>query len=128
MLDYESGILPTLQLHFLTSTIKGCNFHFSQAVGRRVQNFGLANQYEEPQVGWIIISLMALPFVPEMFVRQHEQYNNIKASNNTGIQAVTQLLEYFKTTWIDGQFNTDVECTQAIYSYEQQTRRMAQLP
>ena len=45
---------------------------------------------------------MALPFVPRMFVRQ--QFNNIEGSNNTGIQAVAQLLEYFKTTWIDGQF------------------------
>ena len=102
MLDYESGILPTLRLHFPTSTIKGCNFHFSQAVWRRVQNLGLSNQYEEPQVGRIIRSLMALPFVPRMFVRQ--QFNNIEGSNNTGIQAVAQLLEYFKTTWIDGQF------------------------
>ena len=47
-------------------------------------------------------SLMALPFVPRMFV--HQQYNKIEASSNTGIQAVTQLLEYFKATWIDGQF------------------------
>ena len=45
---------------------------------------------------------VALPFVPRMFVRQQFKFNNIEGSNKIGIQAVTQLLEYFKTTWIDG--------------------------
>ena len=88
MLDYESSILKNCLTPFPNQYHQRLHFHFSQAVWRRVQNFGLANQYAEPQVGWIIISLMALPFVPRMFVRQ--QYNNIKASNNTGIQAVTR--------------------------------------
>ena len=45
---------------------------------------------------------VALPFVPRMFVRQQFKFNNIEGSNKIGIQAVMQLLEYFKTTWIDG--------------------------
>ena len=35
VLDFESRIPPSLQ-HFPNSSIKGCNFHFTQAVWRKV--------------------------------------------------------------------------------------------
>jgi hypothetical protein len=37
VLDFESGILPSLRQHFPNSSIKGCNFHCTQAVWRKVQ-------------------------------------------------------------------------------------------
>ena len=46
MIDFETGILPTLAQHFPNSTVKGCNFHFCQAVWRKVQNLGLVPHYK----------------------------------------------------------------------------------
>ena len=46
MIDFETGILLTLAQHFPNSTVKGCNFHFCQAVWRKVQNLGLVPHYK----------------------------------------------------------------------------------
>ena len=70
VLDFESGILPSLQQHFPNSSIKGCNFHFTQAVWHKVQSLGLVAHYKTGISRKIIKSLMALPFIPRMWIRQ----------------------------------------------------------
>ena len=102
MLDFESGVLPTLRQHFPNATVKGCNFHFTQAIWRRVQLLGLVTHYEDSVVRRIVRSLMGLAFVPRLIVRQ--TFTTIKAMNTTDLPAVEQLLDYFESTWINGTF------------------------
>jgi hypothetical protein len=40
VLDFESSILPSLRQHFMNSIIKGCNFHFTQEVWRKIHVIG----------------------------------------------------------------------------------------
>lgn len=102
MLDFESGIQPCLRQHFPTATIKGCNFHFTQAVWRKVQSLGLVTHYESGIPRRIIKSLMALPFIPRIWVRQ--AFATITIMNNGSLPAIAELLQYFSDTWLNGQY------------------------
>ena len=42
--DFKSAILHSLRQHFPKATIKGCNFHFNQAVWHKVQSLGIFSQ------------------------------------------------------------------------------------
>ena len=103
MIDFETGILPTLAQHFPNSTVKGCNFHFCQAVWRKVQNLGLVPYYKTGTARCIVKSLMALPFIPRTWVWQ--AYTTITLMDNGELPAVTTLLKYFKDTWLNEQYS-----------------------
>jgi len=45
--DFEAAAIHALQVTFPESTMKGCSFHFRQAVLRRVQREGLLTAYED---------------------------------------------------------------------------------
>ena len=47
MSDLEIGMISTLRLHFPNTELKGCNFHFSQAIWRQTQQLGLTVSYHE---------------------------------------------------------------------------------
>lgn len=102
MLDFESGIIPSLRQHFPTSSINGCNFHFTQAVWRKVQSLGLVNHYKSGIPRRIIKSLMALPFIPRTWVRQ--TFTAVTMMDNGELQAIAELLQYFRDTWLNGQY------------------------
>lgn len=102
MLDFESGILNSLRQHFPNTTIKGCNFHFTQAVWRKVQSLGLVTHYKAGIPRRIIKSLMALPFVPRIWTRH--TFTTITMMNNGELPAIAELLQYFKDTWLNGQY------------------------
>ena len=51
MSDFESGLLSAVAAKFQNAVHKGCHLHFSQAIYRKVQEFGLAGVYDsEPDV------------------------------------------------------------------------------
>ena len=68
VLDFESGILPSLQ-HFPNSSIKGCNFHFTQAVWCKVvTRFSSSLQDRHPKENHQIIkSLISPPQFTQLF-------------------------------------------------------------
>lgn len=45
-LHFESSILPSLRQHFQNSSIKGCNFHFTQGVWCKVKSLCLVVHYK----------------------------------------------------------------------------------
>ena len=101
MTDFEQAMIACLRLQFPGSAMKGCNFHFAQAIWRQVQHLGLTQDYREtPEVRRVIRSLMALAHVPVAHVRR--MFHTL--SNMNGAAAVPELLNYFQRTWLDGQF------------------------
>ena len=87
----------------MNSSIKGCNIHFTLAVWRKVQSLGLVAHYKTGNPRKIIKSLMALPFIPRMWIRQ--TFTAITTMDNGQLPAVTELLEYFSNTWLNGQYS-----------------------
>ena len=103
MIEFETGMIPKLHLHFPTTSIKGCNFHFTQAIWRQAQHLGLTRAYHDSKyIRKIVRSLMALPFVPRNWIRH--QFTAISLHEEADQPAVQELLNYFRSTWLDGNF------------------------
>ena len=110
MSDFEIGMISTLRLHFPNTELKGCNFHFSQAIWRQTQQLGLTVSYHENiNIRRIIRSLMTLPYIPRNWVRH--QYRTIMGMTDADTDSVERLLQYFRSTWLDGQSpSATMEC------------------
>ena len=81
---------------FPGTTIKGCVFHWNQAVWRHVQQFGLAATYQLRQGMYDYIrQLMALPFLPARHIRQ--TFDHLKTKANT--PPLQQLVDYMDRQW-----------------------------
>jgi len=47
MVDFEATVWEAIRAEFTDTTIKGCTFHFSQAIWRKVQEVGLEQDSKE---------------------------------------------------------------------------------
>ena len=50
MMDYEQGAIKAFTEEFPDIVVKGCHFHFTQSIWRRIQELGLVTVYKEDQV------------------------------------------------------------------------------
>lgn len=63
--DFETGLIPALQTEFPMARLRGCYFHFCQAIYREVQQQGLSRKYaNDDATRKHIRLLLALAFVP----------------------------------------------------------------
>ena len=70
LVDFEIALHQSIRLHFPGTLIRGCYFHFNQAIWRWVQTHGFAVLYKEnePFRAFILCS-SAIPFVPVSYLR-----------------------------------------------------------
>ena len=100
VLDFEAAvwlaardILPQIQL-------RGCSFHWAQAVWRKVQHVGLQAAYsEDADMHKIIKMLLALPFPPAEHIPPAFTYLQGKAATDQ----LSELMRYVETAWINGR-------------------------
>ena len=108
LLDFEEAMILALQSQFPTSIVKGCFFHFTQAVWRNCQAIGLTTPYNTDHcVKRFVKGLMALPFVP-MDQIQHALdilRNDLPAIDSVHRPLLDRLEHYFHRTWINGPFS-----------------------
>ncbi|KAL8621483.1 hypothetical protein ACOMHN_058244 [Nucella lapillus] len=104
MSDFESGLIPAVRHNFPNTRHKGCYFHHSQAIWRRVQQLGLQAVYQEDdRVKTFIRKLMAIAFLPVIAVRPalttlgDEPYL-------VDVPQLQLLLLYYADTWLNGSF------------------------
>ena len=65
LIDFESALWGAVAAVFPGISIKGCCFHWKQAVWRKIQEYGLQAAYmEQAKVYKFLQDLMALPFLP----------------------------------------------------------------
>ncbi|XP_018494092.1 uncharacterized protein LOC108863900 [Galendromus occidentalis] len=102
-LDYEVATLRAIQLEFPLSEIKGCNFHFSQSLWRKVQHLGLVSHYNDPSVKKLIRSCFALSLVP--LDRIDDAWLGIDAespaADHPAYERVGVFKEYVINTWLE---------------------------
>ena len=101
-----------MQSVFVGSTVKGCFFHFSQCVFKRIKKVGLAIAYNILSFACrtILRRLFYIPFLPvEEMVDAFEQIaDESKWSEVEGIllpehiAKIRQVMTYFRKTWIAG--------------------------
>ena len=99
LIDFEGSVWRAIPDILPNVTIRGCAFHWGQAVWRKVQELGLQSSYTN-DVGThkFLRQLLSLPYMPqehieELFIRFYR-----KAA---GVKELISLLNYVKDTWIN---------------------------
>jgi hypothetical protein len=82
---------------FPDADIKGCAFHWGQAVMRKVANLGLKTSYNEKKgVHFFVRKLLALSYLPADHIRP--AFNNISQATSIQLQL---LVNYLTNTWLN---------------------------
>ncbi|XP_033095927.1 uncharacterized protein LOC117100370, partial [Anneissia japonica] len=98
--DYESPVWQAIRQILPGVTMTGCLFHYTQAVFRKVQEFGLQQAYRfDAATHMIIRQLMALPTVPVEHVAP--VFQRLEDSS-ADVPALQQIMTYMRSFWLDG--------------------------
>ena len=105
LFDFEQAAMNSARNVFVGVNVKGCFFHLSQNIWKKIQQNGLAVLYENDDEFSILMRMIAaLAFVPEVDVPQafYDVENEIRNNynNNNGIDVV---IDYFEDTYVGRQ-------------------------
>jgi hypothetical protein len=95
-----SGLWQALRQIFPSAALRGCSFHWAQAVQRHVQELGLSATYRERgTVHTLIRKLLALPFMPGQHISR--AFNRLRQRADTSSKPVADLFTYINDQWIE---------------------------
>lgn len=98
-IDYEKAAINAIKEMFPETTIKGCNFHFNQALWRKVQELGLATLYRDNEdIRNHIRMCAALAYLPEETLPDAWLIIMESAPNEP---LLAKFNDYFVDQWLD---------------------------
>ena len=101
-IDFEIALVQSVNLLFPSSQLKGCYYHFVQALWRWVQNHGCVILYKDnSEFRSLIKCTAALAHVPRQYL--HLVWSGIKAAAPE-MPVCSDFIDYFKDTWLKGSF------------------------
>jgi len=114
LMYFERAAMNAINDVFPDVCVKGCSFHFRQALMRRVQQEGLKSVYKEnshyPSARRWLCMVMAMSMLPAFAVPL--VWNELKNTCTTGNAVLDAKLQafaqYFESTWIAGDFNPEL--------------------
>lgn len=117
--DFEKAAMNSIKNEFPSTEIHGCFFHFSQAVWRKIQNYGLTIKYiVDVNFALQVRKLIALAFIPiDKVVNYFEVLweSDFYMGNEN---MLTPLITYFEITCIEfwtGEVDVDNRNIQSKY-------------
>lgn len=97
--DFECAVWKAVPRVYPLVQMRGCCYHWSQAVWRKTQEIGLQSQYNEKDAVYKIIrKMLVLPFLPEEHISPTFQHLETKCCNN---EKLNKLASYIRSTWIE---------------------------
>ena len=109
--NLKSSIWRAARIIFPDAHIRGCSFHWSQALGRKVQELGLFVAYNfVSAVHDYIRMLFALPYLPVGHIIR--SFDQIASVTNDQLRP---LVDYVRSTWIQGQWSPEDWCVYKRY-------------
>ena len=104
MTDFERAAINAFHTTFPNATQRGCFFHFTQCVWRRIQDCGLSGRYiNDEEFAHQIKMLTSLSFVPEAdVIRTFEQliFTDFFMENQ---DEIADFIDYIEDNWIGRQ-------------------------
>lgn len=104
VMDFEPAVWKAFKDIFPAVKRKGCCFHWTQAVFRKIQNLGLAPTYRSKRnTATFLKELMSLPFLPaEQIPSTFQDFQNLLQPAHP--KPLHQLMQYLEDTWIYGNW------------------------
>ena len=102
--DFEAASWNAIRDLIPNIEVKGCLFHFAQAVYRKVKKLHLTNAYlYEIGTRQLCKHLMALPMLPEQHIVDafHRITKYVVDDETGGLKQLKDLVEYMRSTWIE---------------------------
>lgn len=96
---HKMRYLKLFILQFSQAERVSCYFHFTQAVYRAIQRFGLASTYNNnADIKYLCRKLMTLPLLPEPLIE--DTYDELIENLSSAMRnEVNQLLSFFQEQW-----------------------------
>ncbi|KAL8600339.1 hypothetical protein ACOMHN_060955 [Nucella lapillus] len=99
--DFEMAALQACRISFPKTSLRGCFFHYTQSIWRKVQNLHLAIEYNENrELKTFVRRLAVLPLVP---IEDVDEAWMLVHGEAPEIPGVTELCDYMVKTWVDDQ-------------------------
>jgi hypothetical protein len=109
-IDYEIAMMNAIRGELPYTRIRGCYFHFTQAIWRKVQDLGLTIPFRDNNaVKKTVRRVSALPLVPISNI--DAVWESIQENAPLNINGVESFIDYVVNTWIDeiyGLFNRTI--------------------
>ena len=100
--DFEGAIWQGVRRVLPDVVVRGCGFHWVQAVERQFKENGLAMAYRDSEgpLRALLRKLLALPYLPPDAI--HRSFNRLEdAALEHGDSRLADLFEYVRTTWFE---------------------------
>lgn len=98
MTDYETALINAFTKQFPNTEMRGCFFHFSQCIYRKIQTSGLKRKYEsDADLALKLKLLSALAYIPTKYVVTafEQMIRSVEFPLET-----QPVVDYFEDTWI----------------------------
>lgn len=106
--DFEQGLINAAETEFPNASIRGCYFHFTQSLWRRIQELGLSVGYrDDVSLQGFLRKILALGYLPLQLVAMN--FNLIRAGEEAvrlirRYPSLRNFLDYVHNNYINGTF------------------------
>lgn len=98
VLDFELSLWKAIQEVYPGVRMRGCAFHWTQSVYRKIQGVGLQTHYmQDVPVHRLCKQLLGLPFIPAEHIRPVFE----KLQERAVTEKLQELTDYIQLTWIE---------------------------
>lgn len=103
VVDFERAMWTAIPHVFPDVLVRGCSFHWSQCIWRKIQNIGLAPAYKHDNATHNLCrQFLALPYLPAEHIQP--MFTSLVTKATTPM--LVDLALYIRLNWIDGELWT----------------------